>query len=127
MRYWYKKLSVFVLLLVLPLQGAAAVLMPLACLTAPTHNATAGAGAHHHVAAEIPHQHDALAGASYDQSNDDGVTGPHYNGHLLCHLFSAVPATVIVVAAADLPDLNSSISIPIALFVPEQPQRPPRS
>lgn len=127
MHNWYKKIAMFALLLVLPLQGAAAVLMPLACLSAPTHNATAGTGAHHPAAAKIPHQHDAPAGASQDQDNDDGGTAQNYNEHLLCHLFSAVPATVAVVAAADLPILVSSISIPIVLFVPEQPQRPPRA
>ena len=128
MHSWYKKIAMFALLLVLPLQGAAAMLMPLACLSVPTHNATAGAGAqHHHATAEIPHQHDTPAGSSQDQSNDDGGTVQNYNGHLLCHLFSAVPATLTVVAAADLPTLVSSISIPLALFVPEQPQRPPRA
>lgn len=127
MRNWYKKIAMFALLLVLPLQGAAAVLMPLACLSAPTHDTTAGAGAHHHAAAEIPHQHDTPAGASQDQGNDDGGTVQNYNGHLLCHLFSAVPATLTMAAAADLPTLVSSISIPLALFVPEQPQRPPRA
>lgn len=127
MHNWYKKIAVFALLLVLPLQGAAAVLVPLACLSAPANNATAGMSAHHHAAAEIPNQHDMPASASQGHGNDDGGTAQNYSGHLLCHLFSAVLTTVAVVAAADLPILVSSISIPIALFVPEQPQRPPRA
>lgn len=127
MHNWHKKIAVFALLLILPLQGLAAALMPFACLSAPEHNATAGAGAHHHATAEIPHQHDVPASASQNQSNEDGGNVQNHNGHLLCHLFSAVPATVVVVAAADLPILVSSISIPLALFVPEQPQRPPRA
>ncbi|MEK6593677.1 MAG: hypothetical protein AABZ67_11420 [Pseudomonadota bacterium] len=101
-----------------PLQGAAAALMPLDCFSAPVHNASAGASAH---------QHDTHADASHDQSDDKDGIGQNYNGHLSCHLFSAMPATVAVVAAAVLPALVSSIAIPIALFVPEQPQRPPRS
>ena len=127
MRAWLKKIALLTLLLILPLQGAAAVLMPLACLTAPTHNATADASAHHQTATELAQQHHAPAGASHHEGNDDGGTVQNYNEHTLCHLFSAIPATVAVVAAADLPALVSFIPPPLALFVPEQPQRPPRS
>jgi hypothetical protein len=126
MGHWFKKLPVLLLLLVLPLQGVAAVLMPLACLDAPRHSAAAVSGAHHHPAAERSHQHDAFATASDDQSNENGGINKNTSGHHLCHLFSAVLTTPSTVAAADLPELISSISLPSALFVPEQPQRPPR-
>jgi hypothetical protein len=126
MRHWFKKLPVLMLLLVVPLQGAAAVLMPLTCLEAPTQSAASATGAHHHPAAEQSHQHDTLASANDGQSNEyDGINS-NMNEHHLCHLYSAVLATSSTVAAADLPELNSSISLPSALFVPEQPQRPPR-
>jgi hypothetical protein len=126
MRLWFEKLSVLMLLLVLPLQGVAAVLMPLACVGAPTHHAASAAGSHPHPAAEQSHQHDAFATAGDDQGNENGGTSKNISGHHLCHLFSTVLTTPSTVAAADLPELISSISLPSALFVPEQPQRPPR-
>lgn len=127
MQSW-RKFAALMLLLVLPLQGMAAVLIPLACFSAPDHAAQqiADPAAHHGTDIAITHQHDMHAGADHHQSSDDGGSGKHYNSHLCCNLFSAMPASVATVAASDLPVLISSISLPLALFVPEQPQRPPR-
>lgn len=131
MRKLHKKIAVFALLLILPLQGLAAALMPFACIPAPTHAAqqaiVADAQQDHGDGAAMPHQHDAYSSAKHHQDSDDGASGQNYNGHLCCHLFSAIPATEAVVAASDLPLLTSPIPVLVALFVPEQPQRPPRA
>jgi hypothetical protein len=129
MQSWHKKFAALMLLLVLPLQGMAAVLMPLACFSTPEHAAQriADPAAHHGADIANTHQHDAHAGTDHHQSSDDGGSGKNYNSHLCCNLFSAMPASVVTVAASDLPVLTSSISLPLALFVPEQPQRPPRT
>jgi hypothetical protein len=109
MTAWRKRIAVVVLLL-LPLQGWAATLSAFTCFSADAHQT---AGSPHHDTGS-PHEH-------------DGDTGNDHSGHLSCHhFFSGMPAAVSEPESPDLPAFESSISLLFTLFVPEQPQRPPR-
>lgn len=56
------------------------------------------------------------------------VTQVDRSGHLNCHhVFSGMPTVMTLSEAPDLPAFESSISLLITLFVPEQPRRPPRA
>ena len=105
------------LMLILPVQGIAAALGPILCASSDGHQSMA---AHTHV-----HGDD---GATHTHDNQDSpVSDEGASGHLCCHHFSAG----IPVAFEDLLDLtptlaSRSVVPPHALFVPEQPQRPPR-
>jgi hypothetical protein len=107
----------FSLLLILPIQGIAAVLGPIVC-SSDGHHSMAVDG-HSHADDGMSHSHDKTDGPVADE----GVSG-----HLCCHHFSAgIPVTF-----EHLPDLSPtlasrSIVSSYKLFVPEQPQRPPRS
>lgn len=106
-----RKLSALVLLLVIPLQGAAAA--SLSVLQCPP----------------------VEAGAAYSSySNDDpaqerdGDAVKHSPDHFFCHqLSSGIPIIPAMTRTIDLPVLLSSISPLSSLFLPEQPQRPPFS
>jgi len=109
------------LLLILPIQGAAAALGPIVCALSEGHRSMGMDGHSHsdHSDGSTSHSHD----------NSDGpVSDEGASGHLCCHHFSAgVP-----VAFEKLPDLaptlvSRSIVLSHKLFVPEQPQRPPRA
>ena len=112
MKGWRKKFAVMVLLL-LPLQGLAATLAAFTCSSADTHHAAAGHAQSHD--GGLSHQH-------------DGDTSDDHSGHLGCHhFFSAMPTAMAVAGPADIPAFESSISLLYTLFIPERPQRPPRS
>jgi hypothetical protein len=113
MKNWWRKLAVLLLFAALPFQGTAATLAALSCVSGDEPQTVQSHAHSHH---ESPsHQHDG--GAANDHSQ-----------HLCCHLFaSSLPAAVVSTPAADLPAFESSISLLATLFIPEQPQRPPRS
>jgi hypothetical protein len=112
MKAWWKKFAVTMLLL-LPLQGMAATLSAFTCFSPDAHG-TFGTNAHDH------------AGSSSHE--DDGETGNVHSGHLNCHqFFSGIPAVVAVNTPSELPAFQSSLSLFVTLFIPERPQRPPRS
>jgi hypothetical protein len=113
MKFWWRKLAVLLLFVALPLQGAAAVLGTLSCFSADEY--------------QTAHPH---ANAQQDGSSDheDGNTISDSSQHHGCHFFSSsLPASVVKTAPADLPAFESSISLLATLFIPERPQRPPRS
>lgn len=117
MKGWQKKFAVFVLLL-LPLQALATSLSAFTCLSGAAHHSTTDPHDHGHGAHAnddgAPHQHDS------DPSAD-------HSGHLNCHhVFSGMPAAMVVNVPAELPEFESAISLLFTLFVPERPQRPPR-
>ena len=105
------------LLLILPIQGIAAALGPILCAGSDGHHSM-GVDSHSHGDDGVPHSHDNKDGPVSDES---AVS------HLCCHHFSAgVPF-----AFEELLDLtptlaSRSVVPPHKLFIPEQPQRPPR-
>jgi hypothetical protein len=110
MTVWRKRIAVIVLLL-LPLQGWAATLSAFTCFSADAHQTV---DAHHHDTGPT-HEH-------------DGDTGNDHSAQSGCHhFFSGMPAAMTATESPDLPAFESSISLLFTLFVPEQPQRPPRA
>ena len=111
MKLWWRKLAVLLVFLVLPLQGAAATIHALSCLSD-------GNGQH------AGHDHGSH-GSSHDH---DGDTGKSDFAHYCCNLVASgllgVPAAAV---QAEPPTSESSIPLLATLFIPEQPQRPPRS
>ena len=112
------KVLALALLLVLPIQGIAAALGPVLCASSDGHHSMAMDG-HSHADEGAPHSHDTNDGPAADE----GVST-----HLCCHHFSAGVPTVF----EDFPELSPtrvsrSIILSHTLFVPEQPQRPPRA
>jgi|InoplaM1AM_1038551.scaffolds.fasta_scaffold02079_1 hypothetical protein len=115
MKDWRKKLALIVLVL-LPLQSIAASLTALTCYSDHAQQTeTHDHGTSHSHDGSTPHQH-----------GDE--TGSDHSGHMNCHhVFSGMPTTVIVNMPSELPAFESSLSLLFTLFVPERPQRPPRT
>ena len=121
----FHRFVLLALLLTVPLQGLASVVHALACAPDGHHAATTApagedAHAHHHHAGHdhgTPHQHPEESG---------GTSGDHAS-HQCCHHFSAAPVTAVSQAPTEHSVYQSSLTLLELSFVPEQPQRPPRS
>jgi len=119
----FHRFVLLALLLTVPLQGLASVVHALACAPGGHHAASAHAAAdaheHHHAAHDhgTPHQH----------PEESGGTGSDHASHQCCHHFSAAPVTAVSQAPNDHSVYQSSLTLLELSFVPEQPQRPPRS
>jgi hypothetical protein len=113
MKNWWRKLAILLAFVALPLQGMAATLEALSCFSADEHQTVQS------------HAHGDQDGSSHHH-DDDAATD--HSQHLCCHFFSSsLPASVVTAAPADLPVIESPISLLVTLFIPERPQRPPRS
>jgi len=118
MKSGWRKLLALMVFLTLPLQGVAATVHALSCLNDgnphAAHSQAHGHG-HDHGSHAAPHGH-------------DGDAGKHDSAHFCCNIFSSgmlnVPASS---ADAAPPIFATAIPSFVTLFVPEQPQRPPRS
>lgn len=114
MKLWWRKLALLLVFLALPLQGAAATIHALSCLSDSDGQHAAQAHGHDHGSHGSPHDH-------------DGDTGTSNFAHYCCNLVASgllvVPAAAV---QAEPPALESPISLLATLFIPEQPQRPPR-
>jgi hypothetical protein len=121
-----RKIILFALLLIVPVQGMAAVLHAFTC--APQHVQTA-AGTLEHVADAHPHAgHSGQEhGAAHKHDRQTDGTSSDSAQHQCCHQLSAAAAVHVIPAQADLPVFQSSLSVLELTFVPEQPQRPPRA
>ncbi len=114
------KLLLFVLLLVLPVQGIAAAFAPL-------HKAAAQSGAMPcHDAGSMPQTaaHGEAPAAPHDgHQSPDGDSA----NHLCCHqVFSAVSLSLPATPAQKFSDVPRFV-LPLAtLFIPDSPDRPPR-
>jgi hypothetical protein len=117
-----RKLLNVLLILILPLQGIAATLMPLHLSLNPAANAA------------MPcHEH----GATAQNANAEGSTvqapapatprDAEPANHLCCHQFSTcAPACALTPAARKFSDV-SRLVLPLAtLYIPDSPERPPR-
>jgi len=115
------KILILTLLLVMPIQGIAASVSHLLCESpASAEPSNPGSGNHHgNNAAAQAHDHQ-------DSANNEGNND--YAGHLSCHQASTgIPSIMVLTFVDDLPVyLPSSFTSP-RLFIPEQPQRPPRA
>lgn len=117
----FRYIALLALLLVLPLQGLAAVIAPLNCLSTGDHHSTQTAG-------HASHEHDSSHhGPSHHGSGEDPGTAD-VAGHMECHhVFSAVPMSFGAPARGDLPVFQATLSLLATLYIPELPQRPPRA
>ena len=114
-----RKLALLALLLVLPLQGMAAVIGPLMCLNGGEHHSTQ--------TASHDHEHDAGHQKAGAQDSSD-KSGGDLTGHLECHhVFSGVPVSFESAPRCDLPIYQTTLSLLATLHIPELPQRPPRA
>ena len=93
-------------LVLLPLQGLAASISEIACVSHDAHHALS------------PHAH-----AHHNPADQDSDTGGDRSSHLTCHhVFNGMPAIMTVDVPAELPAFESSISLLVTLHVPETPQ-----
>jgi len=112
----WRHLAVLLLFLALPLQGVAATIHALSCPSGGADQHAAQARGHDHGSQGSSHDHDGDTGKS-DSAN-------HFCCNLVASGMLAVPAVVL---QAKPPAFESPISLLATLFIPEQPQRPPRS
>lgn len=118
MQIWLKQFVFAVLLLVLPLQGLAAALMPIMCHSDKQQTS---------VPAHVHESGDSSTHENTTQNHDD-QPGSDYSGHLCCHHPVGAILTYFAVVADAVPTvyvLQPVISP--SLFSPEQQLRPPRS
>jgi hypothetical protein len=117
MKFRCRKLALLLVFLALPLQGAAATIHALSCLSE---------GGDQHAAHSQTHGHDHESPASPHHHEDDAGTGnfAHYCCNLVASGLLGVPAAAV---QAEPPALESPIPLLATLFIPEQPRRPPRS
>ena len=122
MKDWRKKFALLLLLL-LPLQALAGSLSVLTCYTGSAqHGATNDADRDHGPShdndmhdRDTPHQH-------------DGDASVDHSGHLNCHhVVSGMPVVAAVSVPGEIPAFEPTLSLLSTLFVPERPQRPPRT
>ena len=105
------------LMLILPVQGTSAALAKMICDTDDHHPAQMHGDTQHDQGA--PHQH---------AGDGDASDHKHTAAHFCCdHTATGIPPSFGSAAAADFPVYQSSLTPLISLFVPEQPQRPPRA
>lgn len=118
-----RRLLLMLMLMVMPLQGAASAMHALACTPESGHAAVVS---HPHAGHHDHHGHGGHDhGTPHQHSGDDGGTG--HAGHPCCHHVSSATAPGLLdIAHADLPVYLSSLTPLETLFFPEQPQRPPR-
>ena len=116
MTAWRRKLVFVLVFAVVPLQGVAASLSVLSCLSDTQAQAT-------HTRGDPEHSmhHDAHP----DEGGATGQSAYHY--HLCCNITASAPP--LMTPSAGLPDFPVHALAPPHslrdLFIPEQPQRPP--
>lgn len=116
------KILILTLLLVMPIQGIAASVSHFLCESPANAEPSTMASNPHHGNSATAQAYDHQNSANSDSINDD------YAGHLSCHQVSTgMPIITVLKFANDLHVyLPSSFNSP-RLFIPEQPQRPPRA
>jgi hypothetical protein len=105
-----RRILLLALLLVMPIQGIAA---PVSHLLCPSSSAAEPL--------DMGSEHDHEGSSSNDGNNTPA-------GHLSCHqVSSGIPSITVLTFAGDLPVYHPSSLTSPSLFIPEQPQRPPRA
>ena len=122
MNHWRRKFALFFILL-LPLQALAASFSALTCPGGAAHQGAASDAIVDHDVSHENHSHE-----SGKPHHHDGDGALDHSGHLNCHqVFSGMPTIAVVNVPDQLPALESLLSLLHTLFVPERPQRPPRT
>ena len=115
------RLLIVALLCLVPLQGMAGALSSIMCDPAE-HHETLGSDA-----AALPTHSHADGGGMPHGHTGDGAPDAEHSMHQCCHILVAgVPAPPASFSGIDLAVFETSLSLLSTLFVPEQPQRPPR-
>ena len=109
-----QKFLVLLLMLILPLQGIAAVFAPLHKAIGQTDEAMLCHPQHA--------DHQTSDDASGDATRDTGATN-----HLCCHqVFTCTPSSVLNTPAQKFSDVSPFVRPLFTLFIPDSPDRPPR-
>lgn len=122
-----KRLVALILLLAVPVQGLAAVLMPFHCLPDGPHERLISASDQR--AHGTPHEHGKSSHAVSQHNADEGAaTGHGETGHKCCNHVSTGVAMVAAVFAPGVPfvAVNHIASI-LPPFFPDRLLRPPRT
>ncbi len=115
-----KKILMIALLLVMPIQGIAASVSHLLCASSSATEPMDTGSGHHHGDSVAAQEHD------HEGSSNDG--NDTHAGHLSCHqVSSGIPSITVLTFVGDLPVYHPSSFTSPNLFIPEQPQRPPRA
>lgn len=116
-------IALWLLMLVLPLQGLAAVAPSARCADDPSGTAVQTMHDGHHGVAQQAHDHPA----DYPH-HDDGQPADQFGGHACSyHLFSGMPSTTVPDVPAPPHTAMPRVSLLTTLHIPELPQRPPRA
>lgn len=118
-------IALWLLMLVLPLQGLAALTASARCngQSEDTVQAAHTSPDSHHAVAQQAHDHPA----NYPQ-HDDGQPADQFGGHTCSHhLFSGIPSTTVPDVPAPPHTAMPRVSLLTTLHIPELPQRPPRA
>jgi hypothetical protein len=117
-----RRVLVFLMICILPVQAMAAALVPVSCASAAGHEEHLGSQpAHAHAGPSEAHTHAYAHGDA-----DHGSESVH--GNLCCHQSaSAAPSVHVLAAPQDFRVYTSSVSLLAPLYIPELPQRPPRA
>ena len=109
----FRKFAALLLLLVLPLQGVAAVLAPLHCAPQDAQ------------AVAVHPSHDHQGGTHQPSSAPE--TDHEYSGHLCCHhVFSGAAASATRTVTPAPMSVQPVIVLLVTLFIPDLPLQPPR-
>jgi hypothetical protein len=123
------KRFIFVLfLLVFPLQGLAAAVAPVLCLGGGGHHDATHAGTTTQAQGSQDHDSHDHGSHAYKHANSDTSPTGETAGHMECHhVFSGVAMSFPPIAPPTLPIFQATISPAATLYIPELPQRPPRT
>ncbi len=124
MNAWLSRYAALMLLLVLPLQGAAAALMPLTCFTGTSPVETVVPAHEHHDGASHAH----APGMPSTGDHHDSDTSGEFAGHLCCHhVFTGAPSLALPTTPRLPAVYDAYVPAAPVPFVPERLQRPPRA
>lgn len=117
----FKRLALVIVMAALPLQGLAAVVIPV-CQNDPTQGSSAAKSDHRH-ADKHNHDHDAPA-----PDHDPPIAASDFGSdHCSAGFAFAIPMISLGPAPAATAERNWFAAAYRSGFIPEQPQRPPRS
>jgi hypothetical protein len=112
----FRKFVLLALLLLVPLQGLAAMAHALGCAAHDDNGAAVSAHSHGGENHGTSHHHP-----------DESGTGSDHSSHQCCHHFSAAPTSTAIAAPIDLGVFQPSLALFDLSALLEQPQRPPRT
>jgi hypothetical protein len=116
---------IVMMMLILPVQGFAAAYAPMH--KSMGREAAATMSCHEPSAQQSAPSHDIRLSAD-DGSNSDAAQDSDAASHLCCQqVFTGATSSVLAAAAHKFSDVSRFISPLVTLFIPDSPDRPPRS